>query len=74
MPVDWSRYPANWKDVRERILDRADHCCERCGAPDRRVIVRDGHHALGHPGQLMRRALLAFRGQPLQSSGLRTPH
>ena len=39
-----------------------------------RVIVRDGHHALGHPGQLMRRALLAFRGQPLQSSGLRTPH
>ena len=41
MPVDWSRYPTNWKDVRERILDRADHCCERCGAPDRRVIVRD---------------------------------
>ena len=29
---------------------------------------------LGQPGQLMRRALLAFRGQPLQSSGLRTPH
>ena len=39
-----------------------------------RVIVRDGHHALGNPGQLMRRALLAFRGQPLQSSGIRTHH
>lgn len=27
-----ARYPANWKEIRERILERAGHCCERCGA------------------------------------------
>ncbi len=25
------RYPANWKQIRERILQRADDCCEFCG-------------------------------------------
>lgn len=23
MPVDWSRYPANWREIRARILARA---------------------------------------------------
>jgi len=52
MPVDWSRYPANWREVRARILERATRhfdgplfgdvaCCEWCGAPDRLWIVRD---------------------------------
>lgn len=47
MPVDWSRYPANWRDIRAAILQRATPegetmpRCEWCGAPDRAVIVRD---------------------------------
>lgn len=32
MPVDWSRYPPNWKEIRAKILDRAKHACEWCGA------------------------------------------
>ena len=32
MPVDWSLYPTNWKDIRRQILDRACHRCEFCGA------------------------------------------
>ena len=32
MPIDYSEYPANWKEIRERILSRAANCCEWCGA------------------------------------------
>lgn len=33
MPCDYSRYPANWKtEIRPRILERAGHRCEWCGA------------------------------------------
>lgn len=36
MPVDYKLYPVNWKtEIRPRILRRAQHCCERCGIPDR---------------------------------------
>ncbi len=32
MPVDWSKYPQNWKsEIRPAILARAGHCCEFCG-------------------------------------------
>ena len=40
MPIDYKRYPANWKETRERILRRATHptlsvpACEKCGALD----------------------------------------
>lgn len=29
-PENKRRYPANWNEIRKRILDRAEHCCERC--------------------------------------------
>lgn len=32
MPVDWKRYPTNWKEIRSEILIRANHACERCFA------------------------------------------
>jgi 5-methylcytosine-specific restriction endonuclease McrA len=35
-----SRYPANWPEIRERILRRALHCCEQCGVPNGTIIVR----------------------------------
>lgn len=32
MPIkDKSRYPSNWKEIRQRILERANNCCEFCG-------------------------------------------
>lgn len=32
MPIDYSRYPSNWKtEIRPRILARANNRCERCG-------------------------------------------
>lgn len=47
MPVDWSRYPANWKFIRARILDRSrdgrgQARCEwkGCNAPDGRTVHR----------------------------------
>jgi len=41
MPIDYNRYPPDWKTViRPRILKRAEHCCEQCGAPDGAFIYR----------------------------------
>lgn len=36
------RYPANWRDLRSLILQRAQHCCEQCGVPNYTRIIR-GH-------------------------------
>lgn len=30
-PENKNRYPKNWKEIRCRILDRANHKCEWCG-------------------------------------------
>ena len=30
-PENRARYPANWRDIRRQILERANHCCE--GSP-----------------------------------------
>lgn len=32
MPCDYSRYPKNWKEIRQKILKRADNHCELCNA------------------------------------------
>ena len=32
MPCDYSKYPGNWKEIREEILIRAGNRCELCGA------------------------------------------
>lgn len=31
-PENKGRYPANWKEIRQRILERAGNKCEFCGA------------------------------------------
>lgn len=31
MPIDYSEYPPDWPQIRERILQRANNCCE--GSP-----------------------------------------
>ncbi len=41
MPIDYSKYPPNWKtEIRPRILERANNCCEFCGVENYDEIVR----------------------------------
>jgi hypothetical protein len=40
MPWKRSNYPDDWEDIRWRILERAGHKCEWCGAPEHACIVR----------------------------------
>ena len=52
MPIDYSKYPPDWIERRERILKRAEQRCEECGVrnysqgyrlPDGKFIVLDGN-------------------------------
>lgn len=37
------RYPENWKEIRQKILERAENKCEFCGIPNKSIIVyKDG--------------------------------
>ena len=31
MPVDWSQYPSNWKEIAMRIKEDAGWICQECG-------------------------------------------
>lgn len=31
MPCDYKKYPENWKEIRQRILERDGHKCKFCG-------------------------------------------
>src|SRR5690554_4684492 len=35
-----NRYPKNWKEIRERIRERADDKCEKCGLPNHSYVNR----------------------------------
>lgn len=39
-PENKNRYPANWKQIRAQILERAGHRCEFCGAGNHEVGYR----------------------------------
>lgn len=36
MPVDWSKYPKNWKEIAFQIKEECDWQCELCGKQCRR--------------------------------------
>lgn len=36
MPFDRSKYPADWRQIRARILEREGHACKWCRVKDRR--------------------------------------
>lgn len=38
MPFDPKKYPENWKEIRQRILDRDGHCCRFCGIANYTII------------------------------------
>jgi hypothetical protein len=40
MPIDYKKYPANWKIMRELILRRADNECELCFLGNGHYVVR----------------------------------
>ena len=41
MPIDYKNYPKNWKtEIRPRILERANNCCEFCKVPNYALINR----------------------------------
>lgn len=41
MPIDYNKYPPNWKtEIRPRILQRAKNCCEECGVKNYEYGVR----------------------------------
>lgn len=41
MPVDMSRYPANWREISLSVRERAGQACEFCHAPNGQWIYRD---------------------------------
>lgn len=39
MPIDYKKYPANWKsELVPKILERAGHCCENCGLANHSAV------------------------------------
>lgn len=39
MPIDYSKYPPNWlKEIRPRILKRANNKCEDCGLEHKQTV------------------------------------
>ena len=39
MPIDYKKYPPNWlKEIRPRIMERANNKCENCGLEHRQVV------------------------------------
>ncbi len=41
-PENRKRYPANWKQIRADILERAGHKCEFCGVPNYSYRIKSG--------------------------------
>ncbi len=63
LPSNRRRYPADWPEIRQRILQRARHRCEECDVHDRAWGWRDGE---GGFHQVRRRELVdaGFRRPP----------
>ena len=41
MPIDYKKYPKDWKKIRARILERERHSCKECGAKNYDIGYRD---------------------------------
>jgi hypothetical protein len=57
MPIDYERYPPDWKTmIVPAILKRASNCCEDCGLPNR-TTVYSITMAVRHEGRYKQRAI-----------------
>ncbi len=41
MPIDYKKYPDDWKEIRIDILTRAGNKCEKCGVRNHALGARD---------------------------------
>jgi len=41
MPIDYKKYPPNWKELRSQVLERAKNKCEDCGVENYALGFRD---------------------------------
>lgn len=49
MPCDYSKYPKNWKAIRNEILERAKNQCECDGRCKPNQVMLDGNVLYTHP-------------------------
>jgi len=40
MPIDYSKYPPNWQQLRANVLERANNECEFCGVANYSMIEK----------------------------------
>lgn len=40
-PENKSRYPSNWKEIRQQILKRANNRCEFCGRVNHSMVLNE---------------------------------
>lgn len=49
MPIDYSEYPADWKEISRRIrFERAKNQCEQCGLVNGAIIIRNKNGTYRH--------------------------
>jgi hypothetical protein len=70
MPCDMSRYPADWKQRRERILARAGNCCEECGVGNSAVGWRDEDTGEFRESSYPKGSWSAYTPKELKEAGL----
>lgn len=47
MPIDYKKYPPNWKtEIRPRILERDGNKCKFCHVPNKMLISRDNRYGI----------------------------
>jgi hypothetical protein len=40
MPIDYKKYPSNWKtEIVPAVLARANDCCEQCGLKNKELVL-----------------------------------
>lgn len=44
-PENRHRYPLNWREIRNAVVEEAGHKCEFCGVPNGEIVVRKTEHA-----------------------------
>ncbi len=48
-PENAKRYPADWEQIRQEVLERAGNKCEQCGAPNHMFRDKETGHFSAHP-------------------------
>lgn len=57
MPIDYSRYPPNWKDLVKQVKKRSGDCCEECGLKNGQIVWSVSFHIRDQNGRYKLRKL-----------------